>query len=398
MNSNNFSYETRLYDTPRPVHEYKSDEQKYESSQYQYTKEKYGYDAPKASPMSPKFNARELKFDEKPEPIYSSLKKPKSPFDGIGQTFSEHQVSTEAIPGGTKHSEFSVKSESYQSYPKTEFIKSETRQETKSPFTTSTPSKMDFPDFPKTSTELVKAATPDYDRISSPYGKETHSYGGPNYMEETTTEVKEIPNGTQKITTTKIYSSSPVNITSTNTKYEPIKLEGIDELSKSFDNDSRYSTLDSRFNTLESKMSSDTSRSFMRPSEFQSSDYQSTTNVTKVKKPADLVKEIDSMDKKFSKQTISSETIERKSVMTSSHKSETSSTVTKKFGNFWKVLAWNVWPTLAVCRFSDSSQCCVCVWHCVLLSLVLLNARVAVVRFCVYSCDFVSLEGVPILS
>ncbi|KAL0809871.1 hypothetical protein ABMA28_011355 [Loxostege sticticalis] len=327
-------YETRLYDTPRPVHDYKSEEQKYESSQYQYTKEKYGYDAPKASPMSPKFNARELKFDDKPEPIYSSLKKPstpKSPFDGVGQTFSEHQVQTEAIPGGTKHSEFSIKSESYQSYPKTEFIKTETRQETKSPFATSTPAK-DF-EYPKTSTELVKAATPDYDRISSPYGKETHSYGGPNYMEETTTEVKEIPNGTQKITTTKIYSSSPVNITSTNTKYEPIKLEGIDELSKSFDNDSRYSTLDSRFNTLESKMSSDTSRSFMRPSEFQSSDYQSTTNVTKVKKP-DLAKEIDSLDKKFSKQTITSETIERKSVMTSSHKSETSSTVTKKFGNF----------------------------------------------------------------
>ncbi|XP_028167577.1 talin-1 isoform X13 [Ostrinia furnacalis] len=330
------NYETRLYDTPRPVNEYKrtEEEQKYESSQYQYTKEKYGYDAPKATPMSPKFNARELKFDDKPEPIYSSLKKPstpKSPFDGVGQTFSEHQVSTEAIPGGTKHSEFSVKSESYQSYPKTEYIKTESRQETKSPFTTSTPAK-DF-DYPKTSTELVKAATPDYDRISSPYGKETHSYGGPNYMEETTTEVKEIPNGTQKITTTKIYSSSPVNITSTNTKYEPIKLEGIDELSKSFDNDSRYSTLDSRFNTLESKMSSDTSRSFMRPSEFQSSDYQSTTNVTKVKKP-DLSKEIDSLDKKLSKQTITSETIERKSVMTSSHKSETSSTVTKKFGNF----------------------------------------------------------------
>lgn len=153
-------------------------------------------------------------------------------------------------------------------------------------------------------------------------------------MEETTTEVKEIPNGTQKVTTTKIYSSSPVNLTTTSTKYEPIRLDGIDELSKSFDNESKYSTLDSRFNTLESKMSSDTSRSFMRPSEFQTSDYQTSTSVTKVKKPSDLVKEIDSMDKKFSKQTITSETVERKSVMTSSHKSETSSTITKKFGNF----------------------------------------------------------------
>lgn len=281
--------------------------------------------------MSPKFNARELKFEElSKEPIYSTLKKPS---DGLGQTFSEHHKSTEAIPGGTKHSEFTVKSESYQSYPKTEFSRVETREEIKSPFT-STP-KFDR-DFKATSTDLVKAATPDYDRISSPYGKETHSYGGPNFMEETTTEVKEIPNGTQKITTTKIYSSSPVNLTTTNTstKYEPVKLEGIDELSKSFDNDSKYSTLDSRFNTLESKMSSDTSRSFMRPSEFQSSDFQSSTSVSKVKKPADLVKEIDSMDKKFSKSTITSETIEKKSVMTSSHKSETSSTVTKKFGNF----------------------------------------------------------------
>lgn len=289
--------------------------------------------------MSPKFNARELRFDDK-EPIYSSLKKPstpKSPLDGVGQTFTEHQKSTEAIPGGTKQSEYTIKSESYQSYPKTEFFKTESRQEVKSPFMTSTPSKFEKSEFlqsefgKNTSTELVKAATPDYDRISSPYGKEVHSYGGPNYMEETTTEVKEIPNGTQKITTTKIYSSSPVNITSTNTKYEPIKLEGIDELSKSFDNDSRYSTMDSRFNTLESKMSSDTSRSFMRPSEFQSSDYQSTASTTKVKKPSELVKEIDNLDKKFSKQTITSETIERKSVM---HKSETSSTVMKKFGNY----------------------------------------------------------------
>lgn len=283
-------------------------------------------------PLSPKFNARELKFDEKPEPIYSTLKKPTSSLDGVGQSFSEHQKSTEAIPGGTKHSEYTIKSESYQSYPKTEFFKTETRQEVKSPFATSTPSKFEKTDYADLkSMDMVKVPTPDYDRISSPYGKDVHSYGGPNFFEETTTEVKEIPNGTQKITTTKVYSSSPVNLTSTNTKYEPIKLEGIDELSK-FDNDSRYSTLDSRFNTLESKLSSDTSRSFMRPSEFQ--DYQATTSVTKVKKPSDLMKEMDSLDKKFSKQTITSETIERKSVMTSSHKSETSSTVTKKFGNF----------------------------------------------------------------
>lgn len=320
-----------MYDTPRPINEYytKTDEQRhFESSQY-HKEQKFGYDAPK-SPMSPKFNARDLKFDEKPEPIYSTLKKPTSTFDGLGQTFSEHQKSTEAIPGGTKHSEYTVKSESYQSYPKTEFFKTETRQEVKSPFATSTPSKFDkdYTDFSK-NMDIVKAPTPDYDRISSPYGKDVHSYGGPNFFEETTTEVKEIPNGTQKITTTKIYSSSPVNLTSTSTKYEPIKLEGLDELTK-FDNDSRYSTLDSRFNTLESKMSSDTSRSFMRPSEFQSSEHQTTS----VKKPSDLVKEIDGLDKKFSKQTITSETIERKSVMTSSHKSETSSTVTKKFGNF----------------------------------------------------------------
>ncbi|XP_050359192.1 talin-1 isoform X1 [Nymphalis io] len=330
------NYETRLYDTPRPINEYyaKTDEQRHFESTNQYYKEqKFGYDAPKA-PMSPKFNARDLKFDDKPEPIYSTLKKPTSTFDGVGQTFSEHQKSTEAIPGGTKQSEFTVKSESYQSNPKTEFFKTETRQEVKSPFATSTPSKFDktdYTDFSK-NMDIVKAPTPEYERISSPYGKDVHSYGGPNFFEETTTEVKEIPNGTQKITMTKIYSSSPVNLTTTNTKYEPIKLEGIDELSK-FDNDSRYSTLDSRFNTLESKMSSDTSRSFMRPSEFQSSDYQATTSTT-AKKPSDLVKEIDSLDKKFSKQTITSETIERKSVMTSSHKSETSSTVTKKFGNF----------------------------------------------------------------
>ncbi|XP_075988130.1 talin_middle and talin-RS domain-containing protein rhea isoform X2 [Anticarsia gemmatalis] len=298
-------YETRLYDTPRPLDV--TDHYDYKDTQYKYEQK---------TPLSPKFNARELKFDDKPEPIYSTLKKP---FDGVGQTFSEHQKSTEAIPGGMKHSEFKIVSESYSSFPKTEFSKTEVREEVKSPFT-STP-KVDR------STELVKAVTPDYDRIASPYG-------GPNYMEETTTEVKDIPNGTQKITTTKIYSSSPVNLTTTNTKYEPIRLDGIDELSKSFDNDSKYSTLDSRFNTLESKMSSDTSRSFMRPSEFQSSDFQTSTSVTKVKKPSDLVKEIDSLDKKFSKQTITSETIERKSVMTSSHKSETSSTVTKKFGNF----------------------------------------------------------------
>ncbi|XP_050558739.1 talin-1 [Spodoptera frugiperda] len=311
------SYETRLYDTPRPLHETTTERQE---TLYDYKEQKYGYEPPK-TPLSPKFNARELKFDDK-EPIYSTLKKP---FDGVGQTFSEHQKSTEAIPGGMKHSEFKVHSESYQSYPKTEYSKTEFREEVKSPFAST-------PKFDR-STELVKAATPDYDRIASPY-KESTSYGGPNYMEETTTEVKEIPNGTQKITTTKIYSSSPVNLTTTSTKYEPIRLDGIDELSKSFDNDSKYSTLDSRFNTLESKMSSDTSRSFMRPSEFQSSDYQTTTNVTKVKKPSDLVKEIDSLDKKFSKQTITSETIERKSVMTSSHKSESSSTITKKFGNF----------------------------------------------------------------
>ncbi|XP_075988136.1 talin_middle and talin-RS domain-containing protein rhea isoform X7 [Anticarsia gemmatalis] len=301
----NRNYETRLYDTPRPLDV--TDHYDYKDTQYKYEQK---------TPLSPKFNARELKFDDKPEPIYSTLKKP---FDGVGQTFSEHQKSTEAIPGGMKHSEFKIVSESYSSFPKTEFSKTEVREEVKSPFT-STP-KVDR------STELVKAVTPDYDRIASPYG-------GPNYMEETTTEVKDIPNGTQKITTTKIYSSSPVNLTTTNTKYEPIRLDGIDELSKSFDNDSKYSTLDSRFNTLESKMSSDTSRSFMRPSEFQSSDFQTSTSVTKVKKPSDLVKEIDSLDKKFSKQTITSETIERKSVMTSSHKSETSSTVTKKFGNF----------------------------------------------------------------
>ncbi|CAH0698118.1 unnamed protein product [Spodoptera exigua] len=310
-------YETRLYDTPRPLHETTTERQE---TLYDYKEHKYGYEPPK-TPLSPKFNARELKFDDK-EPIYSTLKKP---FDGVGQTFSEHQKSSEAIPGGVKHSEFKVHSESYQSYPKTEYSKTEFREEVKSPFAST-------PKFDR-STELVKAATPDYDRIASPY-KESASYGGPNYMEETTTEVKEIPNGTQKITTTKIYSSSPVNLTTTNTKYEPIRLDGIDELSKSFDNDSKYSTLDSRFNTLESKMSSDTSRSFMRPSEFQSSDYQSTTNVTKVKKPSELAKEIDSLDKKFSKQTITSETIERKSVMTSSHKSESSSTITKKFGNF----------------------------------------------------------------
>ncbi|VVD01404.1 unnamed protein product [Leptidea sinapis] len=324
-------YETRLYDTPRPTNEYysKTDEQR-RSETNQYFKEEY-YDAPKVStPLSPKFNARDMKFDEKSEPIYSSAKSSKMPFDGVGQTFSEHQKSSEAIPGGTKHSEYSIKSESYQSSPKSEFLKSETRQEhVRSPFVTSTPSKFDNkPDFAELkSMDIAKVSTPDYDRISSPYGRDVFSYGGPNFHEETTTEVKEIPNGTQKITMTKIYSSSPVNLKSTVTKYEPVKLEGIDELSK-FESDSKYSTLDSRFNTLESKMSSDTSRSFMRPSDFQS-EFQ-----TRTKTPSELVKEIDSLDKKFSKQTITSETIERKSVMTSSHKSETSSTVTKKFGNF----------------------------------------------------------------
>lgn len=291
--------------------------------------------------MSPKFNARDLKFQDKSE-IYSSLKKPSSMKfgDGIGQNFSETQRSTEAIPGGTKHSEYTIKSETYSSFPKTE------TREIKSPFATSTPSKFEKSDFTdykvneqssftkNASTDLVKMVTPDLsDRVTSPYGKDVYSYGNPNYMEETTTEVKEIPNGTQKITTTKIYSSSPVTMTSTNTKYEPIKLEGIDELSKSFENDSRFSTLDSRFNTLDSKMSSDTSRSFMRPSDFQHSDFQTSTVVTKVKTPSELAKELESMDKKFSKQTITSEVIEKKSMMTSSHKSETSSTVTKKFGN-----------------------------------------------------------------
>ncbi|XP_049882478.1 talin-1 isoform X7 [Pectinophora gossypiella] len=330
------NYETRLYDTPRPT-EYKTEEQRHFESQY-FSKDRFGYEAPK-TPLSPKFNARELKFDDKPEPVYSTLKKPS---DGVGQTFTEHQKSSEAIPGGIKQSEYTIKSESYSSYPKVDVMKTVTREDVKAPFT-STPFKSEQShfnqysqqsEFKNTSTDLVKVPTPEFERISSPYGKDVQSYGGPNYTEETTTEVKEIPNGTQKITTTKIYSSSPVNITTTNTKYEPIKLEGIDELSKSFDNDSRYSTLDSRFNTLDSKMSSDTSRSFMRPSEFQSQDYQTSTSVTKVKKPSELVKEIDSMDKKFSKQTITSERIEKKSVMTSSHKSETSSTVTKKFGNF----------------------------------------------------------------
>ncbi|XP_047524858.1 talin-1 isoform X1 [Pieris napi] len=275
------NYETRLYDTPRPVNEYydkKERVENYKTENQYYKEEKYGYDTPKA-PMSPKFNARELRDDN--EPIYSTLRK--SPLDGIGETFSEHQKSTEAIPGGTKHSEYSIKSESYQSYPKTEYIKS---------FATSTPTKFDF--------KPLDAKQGDV---------------GKNFLEETTTEVKEIPNGTQKITTTKIYSSSPVNLTSTNTKYEPIKLDGIDELSK-FE-DSRYSTLDSRYN--ESK--SDSSR-FLRPSEFRAD----------VKR--EMLKEIDGMDKKFSKQTITSEMVERKSVMTSSHKTESSSTVTKKFGNF----------------------------------------------------------------
>ncbi|XP_049882474.1 talin-1 isoform X3 [Pectinophora gossypiella] len=335
-NDRTMNYETRLYDTPRPT-EYKTEEQRHFESQY-FSKDRFGYEAPK-TPLSPKFNARELKFDDKPEPVYSTLKKPS---DGVGQTFTEHQKSSEAIPGGIKQSEYTIKSESYSSYPKVDVMKTVTREDVKAPFT-STPFKSEQShfnqysqqsEFKNTSTDLVKVPTPEFERISSPYGKDVQSYGGPNYTEETTTEVKEIPNGTQKITTTKIYSSSPVNITTTNTKYEPIKLEGIDELSKSFDNDSRYSTLDSRFNTLDSKMSSDTSRSFMRPSEFQSQDYQTSTSVTKVKKPSELVKEIDSMDKKFSKQTITSERIEKKSVMTSSHKSETSSTVTKKFGNF----------------------------------------------------------------
>ncbi|XP_041983893.1 talin-1 isoform X2 [Aricia agestis] len=327
-------YETRLYDTPRPVNEYYSktdDRRNYESSQYYTEEQKFGYDS--VAPLSPKFNARDLKFDVKSEPIYSSLRKP-SNFDGVGQTFAEHQKSTEAIPGGTKHSEYSVRSESYRSYPKTEVITTESRREVKSPFATSTPSKFErteYSDFKNVNT--VKVPTPEFERISSPAGREVRSAAGPDFLEETTTEVKEIPNGTQKITTTKIYSSSPVNMTSTSTRYEPVKLEGIDELAKSFDDDSRYGTLDSRFGTLDSKLSSDTSRSFMRPSDFQSSDYRATTSITNVKKPAELAKEVDSLDRKFSKQTVTSETIERKSVMTSSHKSESSSTVTKKFGN-----------------------------------------------------------------
>ncbi|CAG9134195.1 unnamed protein product [Plutella xylostella] len=335
------NYETRLYDTPRPASQPATEESRFESSQYfQEQKSAFESSTKLQTPLSPKFNARQLKFEDKSEPIYSTLNKPatpKSPFDGVGQTFSEHQKSTEAIPGGTKSTEFSIKSESYQSYPKTEFVKSETRQEIKSPFATSTPSKFEQSDFylqqeftKNLSSDLVKVPTPEFERISSPYGKEVQSYGGPNFMEETTTEVKEIPNGTQKITTTKIYSSSPVNITTTNTKYEPVKLEGIDELSKSFDNDSKYSTLDSRFNTLESKLSSDTSRSFMRPSDFHKSEYQSSSSVTNVKKPVET-REIESLDKKFAKQTIKSETIERKSVMTSSHKSQTSSTKSRTY-------------------------------------------------------------------
>lgn len=246
----------------------------------------------------------------------------------MGQNFTETRRSTETVPGGTRHTEYTVKSEAYSSLPRTEFVKTETR-EVEAPYATSTPNKFVKSEFSQqysqrserssygknASTELVKVATPESsERIRSPYG-------GPDYLQETTTEVKEIPNGTQKITTTKVYSSSPVTISATDTKYEPIRLEGIDELSKSFDDDSRFGTLDSR-------PGSDGGRSFMRPSDFQTS-----TTVTEIRRPAELAKELDSMENRFSKRTIKSETVERRSVMTSSHKSETSSTVTKKFGN-----------------------------------------------------------------
>lgn len=188
------------------------------------------------------------------------------------------------------------------------------------------------------------------------FGKEVFQYGGPNYSQETMTEVKEIPNGTQKVTTTKIYSSTPVKITSTNMKYDskgiaPAKFDSMNEFTREFGaNESNYSTLDSSANygnsdTMKSFTSQSTNAandalkggpSFLRPSDYGQSDFsQSRTMVTKtMKTPADLAKELDSMERKLMKQTISSEVIEKKTVFSSSSKSETSSTTTKKFGNF----------------------------------------------------------------
>lgn len=199
--------------------------------------------------------------------------------------------------------------------------------------------------------ELVKMPapkSPNHESVQM-FGKESYSYGGPNYSQETMTEVKDIPNGTQKITTTKIYSSTPMKITSTNMKYDSSNIshpqyDSMNDFNREFGNTSKYNTLDSNFShatdtmkSFSSQTSNEANKSgptFMRPSDFQS-DFQSAMTVSKtVKSPSDLAKELDSMERKLLKQTISSEVVEKKTVMTTSSKSETSSTTMKKFGNF----------------------------------------------------------------
>lgn len=186
----------------------------------------------------------------------------------------------------------------------------------------------------KPSTEISRIKSPNHETVQM-FGKETYNYGGPNFSQETMTEVKEIPNGTQKITTTKIYSSTPMKITSTNMKYENSNVQptydSMNDFNREFGQSAIHNT--DTMKSYTSQSSGDSRSAFMRPSDFQQSDYQAM--VTKVpKSPAELAKELDSMERKFMKQSMSSEVVEKKTVMTTSSKSETSSTTMKKFGNY----------------------------------------------------------------
>lgn len=304
------------------------------------------------SPLSPKFNA---KFDLKREFESSDLSHNNYSQNvlSIHDTKSEHATSPTPYIYGVKsptspkpfekltdQSPYSTMG-SNQSYrpPQTGFSEVSQAYNFKSEVSNK------FNQIGQPTTDLSKISSPKSPNHESVqvFGKESYNYGGPNFSQETMTEVKEIPNGTQKITTTKIYSSTPMKITSTNMKYDssssshPPPYDSMNDFNREFGNNSKFNTLDSSFtqatDTMKSFSSNDTNRSgatFMRPS-----DYQSVMTVSKtVKSPADLAKELDSMEKKLLKQTISSEVIEKKTVMTTSSKSETSSKTLKKFGNF----------------------------------------------------------------
>lgn len=337
-----------------------------------------GLEKPKqmGSPLSPKFNA---KFDLKrefessdlshnnysqnilstqdtkteqtflksdyssPTPYIYGAKSPTSP-----KPFSASEmVKTESYTQKKDRSPFSTLSSNQSTFyqpPQSGF--SEVNQSYN--FKSETSNKLQTGRTPTSDLSKIAPKSPNHESIQS-FGKESYSYGGPNYSQETMTEVKDVPNGTQKITTTKIYSSTPMKITSTNMKYDSTNVshpqyDSMNDFNREFGNTSKFNTLDSNYSqatdtmkSFSSQTSNDANRSghtFMRPSDFQS-DFQSAMTVSKaVKTPSDLAKELDSMERKLLKQTISSEVVEKKTVMTTSSKSETSSTTMKKFGNF----------------------------------------------------------------